>query len=118
MGSLRLKTGIWVRAYLRRCQSEGIPAAVVRRGDEDAGAIFIRVNCLNGTSLVFGPAPAGLEQDGQDRKLMPVLNGSRAADQDVEEYFRREISFDSDLWILEIESKQGVHFLEDWLQKS
>lgn len=117
MSSLRLKTGIWVRAYLRRCLSEGLPAAVVRHGDEDAGAIYVRVNLLNGTSLVFCPAPAGLEEGGMDRKLMPALKGVRSPDPEVEDYLRREISFDSDLWILEVESKEGQHFLEDWLHK-
>lgn len=115
MSSARLKSGIWVRAYIRRCHSEGVPAAVVRFGDEDAGAIFIRVNYLDGTSVIYGPAPAGLETEGLDRKLTPALKGFRTAEKDVEEYFQREISFDSDLWIIEIETKEGRHFLEDWL---
>ncbi|MFM7085289.1 MAG: DUF1491 family protein, partial [Hyphomicrobium sp.] len=73
MVSARLKSGLWVRAYIRRCQSEGVPAVVVRHGDDDAGAIFIRVNYLDGTCVVYGPAPAGLENEQPDRKLMPVL---------------------------------------------
>ena len=117
MVSARLKSGIWVRAYIRRCQSQGVPAAVVRHGDEDAGAIFIRLNYLDGTSIIFAPAPSGLADEEIDRRLMPALNGYRTAEEAVEEYFRREISFDSDLWIIEVESKEGTHFLEDWLQK-
>ena len=37
---MRLKTGIWVAAYLRRCQIEGAAAMLRRRGAEEAGAIF------------------------------------------------------------------------------
>ena len=54
---MRLKTGLWVAAYLRRCQVEGVFGAVRRRGAEEAGAVFVRVNRLDGTSDLFGPAP-------------------------------------------------------------
>ena len=56
---MRLKSEIWVRAYLRRCQTQNVPAVVVRRGDEAAGAIFICVDRLDGTVSLYGPAPAG-----------------------------------------------------------
>jgi len=35
---MRLKSGIWVAAYLRRCQVEGLVAVLRRRGSEEAGA--------------------------------------------------------------------------------
>jgi hypothetical protein len=35
---MRLKSSIWVAAYLRRCQTEGVFGAVRRRGAEEAGA--------------------------------------------------------------------------------
>ena len=59
---MRIKSEIWVRAYLRRCQSEGVPVVIVRRGDEAAGAIFICVDRLDGTVALYGPAPAGLTE--------------------------------------------------------
>jgi hypothetical protein len=37
---MRLKTGIWVAAYLRRCNVEGVFAAVRRHGAEEAGAFL------------------------------------------------------------------------------
>ena len=58
---MRIKSEIWVKAYLRRCQVQGLSAVVVRRGDEHAGAIYICVNRLDGTVKLYGPAPAGLE---------------------------------------------------------
>jgi hypothetical protein len=54
---MRLKTALWVAAYLRRCNVEGIAAVVRRRGAEEAGAVFIRIDRLDGTSDLFGPAP-------------------------------------------------------------
>ena len=50
--AVRLKSGIWVAAYLRRCNIEGAFAAVRRRGAEEAGAIFIKVNRLDGTAML------------------------------------------------------------------
>ena len=40
---MRLKSSIWVAAYLRRCQNEGIFGAVRKRGAEEAGAVFVKV---------------------------------------------------------------------------
>ena len=54
---MRLKSAIWVSAYLRRCNIEGAFAAVRRRGAEEAGAIFIKLNRLDGTADLFAPAP-------------------------------------------------------------
>ena len=53
---MRLKTGIWVAAYLRRCNVEGVFAAVRRHGAEDAGTIFVKINRLDGTGALYGPA--------------------------------------------------------------
>ncbi len=44
---MRLKSGIWVAAYIRRCGVEGVFAAVRRRGAEEAGAIFVVVKFAN-----------------------------------------------------------------------
>ena len=54
---MRLKSGIWVAAYLRRCAVEGAAAVLRRRGAEEAGAIFIKVDRLDGTADIYGPAP-------------------------------------------------------------
>ena len=68
---VRLKSEIWVKAYIRRCATEGAPAVVVNRGDEDAGVIFIKIARLDGTADLYGPAPAGLV-DRLDREWVPV----------------------------------------------
>ena len=54
---MRLKSGIWVAAYLRRCNIEGAAAVVRRRGANEAGAIFIKINKLDGAAVLYGPAP-------------------------------------------------------------
>lgn len=112
---MRLKAGIWIKAYIRRLGGEGMVAVVVRHGDDDAGAIFVRVNRLDGTSLLFGPAPAGLDEAQTDRPMMALFDGMPAADDLIDSYLARQRDFDADLWIVEVESRDGRHFLDDWV---
>ncbi|MBA4173830.1 MAG: DUF1491 domain-containing protein [Hyphomicrobium sp.] len=113
---MRLKSNIWVTAYLRRSNAEGASAVVVRHGDDDAGAIFIKVNRLDGTCRVFGPAPAGLDATAADRQWTPCLDGSDAPEAAADAYLQREAEFDPDVWVIEIEDRAGRHFLEHWLR--
>ncbi len=112
---MRLKTELWVKAYIRRCAVAGVAAAVVRHGDDDAGAIFIRINRLNGHSQVYGPAPAGLENGALDRQWVPCRIAGDGADQAVDSYLAREAEFDRDVWVVEVEDRAGRHYLEGWL---
>jgi hypothetical protein len=111
---MRLKSGIWVSAYIRRCNVEGVFAAVRRRGAEDAGAIFIKVNRLDGTADLYAPAPQSTFDDAHpiDRAFAPGLKVLPAAEADVEARLSREVSFDPDVWIVEIEDREGRHFLD------
>lgn len=109
---MRLKSALWVAAYLRRCQIEGCSAVVRRRGAEEAGAIFVRICRLDGTSELFGPAPqSALEPDGLDRIFVACLASQPAPDAEIETYLSRETKFDPDLWIVEVEDRTGRNFL-------
>ncbi len=112
---MRLKSELWVKAYLRRCRTEGADALLVRRGDTDAGAIYIKVSRLDGTALLYGPAPAGLDEAREDRRWQPFLKGEPAAEAQVDAYLERQVGFDSDIWIVAVEDRAGRHFLDDWL---
>ena len=111
---MRLKSAIWVAAYVRRCNVEGVFAALRRRGAEDAGAIFIKVNRLDGTADLYGPAPqtAFAEQHPADRAFSAALKTMPAPEAEAEACLRRQISFDPDLWIVETEDRAGRHFLD------
>ena len=112
---MRLKSGIWAAAYLRRAQGEGAFAAVRRRGAEEAGAVFIIINRLDGTATLYGPAPQSAFEEAQpaDRMFSAVLGGaSPVPEAEVEARLAREIRFDPDVWILEVEDRNGRHFLD------
>jgi hypothetical protein len=112
---MRLKSGIWVAAYLRRCDVEGVFAAVRRRGAEEAGAIFIKVNRLDGTGTLYSPAPQTEFDEAMPAGRMfaaAVGRDKPAADADIEARLVKEIRFDPDLWIVEVEDRSGRTFLE------
>jgi hypothetical protein len=113
MTAMRLKTALWVAAYLRRCQVEGRSAVVRRRGAEEAGAVFVRICRPDGTSDLFGPAPqSALEIDQADRIFTPCLLSQPAPDDAIEAYLARELKFDPDLWIVEVDDPTGRNFLD------
>jgi hypothetical protein len=111
---MRLKSGIWVSAYLRRVQVEGAFAVVRRRGAEEAGAVFIKVARLDGTAEVFGPAPQSAFDEARpsDRAFVRSLKAQPATEADAEAYLARQIKYDPDLWIVEVEDRAGRHFLD------
>jgi hypothetical protein len=114
---MRLKSSIWVAAYLRRCNGEGAFAAVRRRGAEEAGAIFIKLNRLDGTGELFAPAPQSVfdEAHPADRAFARCLGNEPVAEAKIEDRIQREIKFDPDAWIIEVEDRGGRHFLENLL---
>ena len=111
---MRLKSGIWVAAYLRRCQVEGSPAVLRRRGAEEAGAIFVKVSRLDGTADLYGPAPQSVFDEARpsERAFSAALKGLPLPEADVEGYLARQLRFDPDLWIVEVEDRGGRHFLD------
>jgi hypothetical protein len=111
---MRLKTALWIAAYLRRCNVEGVFAAVIRRGAEEAGAVFVRVNRLDGTSDLFGPAPQSAfdAAEGMARAFAPSLARQSTPDSEVDAYLARQIKFDPDIWVVEVEDRAGRNFLD------
>jgi hypothetical protein len=102
-----LKTAIWVQAFLRRCNAEGLYGAVVRKGAEEAGALFIIIDHRDGAYHLFGPAPGPAFDDHGDRRLIEEIAYPASRDQ-VNELLERRRKFDSDLWIIEVEDPKGT----------
>src|SRR5205807_5904512 len=109
---MRLKSGIWVAAYLRRCQIEGAAAVLLRRGAEEAGAIFIKVSKLDGNADLYAPAPQSAFDEARpsERAFSRVV--ADKPEGDIEAYLAKQIRFDPDLWIVELEDRAGRHFLD------
>ena len=105
----RLKAGIFVRALIRRAEVAGAAAYVVRKGSEEAGAVLLKIARIDGTSLVLSQARRGGE--GELVWVKPL--GDATDDEKARSYFDRQIKFDPDLWIVEIEDRHGRTFVDE-----
>jgi hypothetical protein len=96
----RLKSRIWVKALIRRCDLAAVAAAVVARGDDDAGAILLKFNARDTGCFVLAQAR------GPDGELlwMRATGPALVAEADADTYIERQRRRDPDLWVVEIES--------------
>ncbi|MEL6520115.1 MAG: DUF1491 family protein [Pseudomonadota bacterium] len=102
----RLTSGLWVEAYLRRLDLAMIPAFVVARGDNTAGAVLVKLATLDGTARVFQRVMA---MDGG--RVWDVL--AEGDETDVDATIAAQRARDPDLWVIEVESREGRHLLDE-----
>ncbi|WP_118137409.1 DUF1491 family protein [Oceanicella sp. SM1341] len=100
----RLASGFWVGAYLQRLRLADIPVYVTARGDEEAGAVLVKLCTLDGRARCF--------------HRITTLEGRRwdvlaeGAEPEVDAAIARQRGFDPDIWVIEVESREGRHLLE------
>jgi len=110
---MRLRADIFVSAYIRRCMVEGCYAVMRRRGAAEAGAIFVKIDRLDGSCALFGPAPqTELAEAGIDRLWHRMHEAEWIDCALTEERLRKEIGFDPDIWIIDVDDRQGRVFLD------
>ena len=102
----RLTADFWVRAYLARLAQAGIPAFVVAHGDDTAGAVLVKLSTLDGAAWalhrIFDPLSGG-------RRWITLAEGPEAG---VDAAIARECGRDPDLWVIEIEDRNGRTLLD------
>jgi hypothetical protein len=104
----RLKAGIFVRALIRRVQVAGASAFVVRSGSEEAGAIILKIAKLDGTCLVLNQA-----RDGRGQLVWAQPLGGWTDEAKAGTWCDKQVKFDPDVWILEIEDREGRAFVDE-----
>ncbi len=109
---MRLRADFWVSAFLRRCDIEGISAVRRRRGAAEAGAIYVKLDRLDGRVALYGQAPqTDVTRDGE-RAFMRLHKEEWIDPADAEARLAREISFDADIWIVDIDDRDGRTLLD------
>lgn len=103
----RLTAEFWVQAYLARLRLQDIPAFVTAHGDDTAGAVLVKLNTLDGQARAF-------------MRTYDLMSGARKWDDlaagdeaEVDASIRRQRDFDPDLWVIEVEDRQGRHLLDE-----
>lgn len=107
----RIKTHIRVGAHLRRIAAAGAFAQIAKKGDPDAGAVAVKVYL----GRIDGAPAARLFVESRDEAGARIWREpfeGPAPEEKIDDYLARERRFDPDLWIVEIEDRDGRNFLE------
>ena len=105
---MRLASDIWVRALIRRAELAGAFATVARHGDAGGGAVLVKtIDWKAGQALLWAEAVRG---DGERVWMQPRAGASEG---DLDAYIARAARIDPDLWVVEIDDREGRHFLTE-----
>jgi hypothetical protein len=102
----RLKSELWVQALLRRCSVENKFGAVLHKGNVDAGAVMVVINHLNGSHTLFAPPPGPAYDESGERRF-ENRTPSPLPWPEISLLIQRVRSYDDDLWVVEIEDRDG-----------
>ncbi len=113
VSELLLSTDVWAGALIRRAELEGAYATVVKKGDARGGAVIVKAyNTDARTARLYTEATG---QDGEPLWIQPVVSDSES---ELDAYIERQRRYDPDLWVVEIEDRQGRHFLTEKVQEA
>ena len=103
---MRLTTDLWVSAYLTRLRLADIAVYVTAKGDATAGAVIVKCATLDGQARAV-------------QRSYDLMTGARVwvtlaegAESDVDAALSRQRARDPDLWLIEVEDRQGRTLLD------
>ncbi len=102
----RLTARFWVDAYLARLRLADIPAFVVVHGDDTGGAVLVKLNTLDGKAHLY---QRSIDLMTGQRAWVTLADGDEAG---VDATIARQRGFDPDLWVVEVEDREGRHMLD------
>ena len=103
----RLTTEFWISAYLKRLRLKAIPAFITKKGDITSGAVIIKINTLDGNaSSYYKRYNFELDKWNWDMLFSGI-------DSEVENSLLMQKEIDQDLWVIEVEDRDGRHLLAE-----
>jgi hypothetical protein len=95
---------LWVSALTRRASVAGAFATIAHRGDEDRGDVLVKVTTERGKARLYAPA---FNPEGPTEFERLALEDEAEVDAAI----TRRLKSDRDLWVIEIEDREGRHFI-------
>lgn len=99
----RMPTEMFVSANIRKCQSLNIPVYVEQRGDPNSGMIILKVLDADYKCRIFGQMR---DMDG-GLKWFDRLDGQSVTESEAAAIISSSKAADPDVWIIEIETRDG-----------
>jgi len=103
----RLSADFWVRAYLSRLQGAHLPAYILRKGDPQAGFVLVKLADLAGNARLHA-RQFDLAADRYHWTLR-----AEGPEPEIDALIAREAMRDPDLWVIEVESRDGKSLLDE-----
>ena len=104
----RLRSKIWVQAYLKRLEIQNIAGYVSAHGDDHSGAILIKVIKMDGSAQLYQKT---FDLQNNRNAWINILEG---LDTDIDIFIENQKVHDQDLWVIEIESASGQNYLDEF----
>ena len=104
----RLRSKIWVQAYLKRLEIQNIAAYVTAHGDDNSGAILIKVIKMDGYAQLYQKT---FDLQNNRSAWVKILEG---LDMEIDSLLEKQKVNDPDLWVVEIESADGQNYLDEF----
>ena len=105
---VRLRSKIWVQAYLKRLELQTIAAYVTAHGDDHSGAILIKVIKMDGSAQLYQKT---FDLRSNKNAWVRILEG---LDMEIDSLLEKQKVNDPDLWVVEIESASGQNYLDEF----
>ena len=91
---------------MTRALVDGAFTVIAKKGDRDAGSVLLTVRTRDGLMRLYQPAT------GMDGRRV-WHQGAALPAREVDAVIARQSARDVDLWVVEIEDREGRHFLQE-----
>lgn len=104
-----LKTSLWLDIKLRHLDRLGYFYTIIQKGPDEGGAVLLKVFVPGEGAQVFSQYR---DFEG-DLKWMEIFERGWVDEHKTDAYITRQISFDPDLWAVEVELREKANPLDD-----
>lgn len=101
----RLPAGLWIEAQLRQLDQKAISYYIINKGAYFSGTVILKINGLNGRCNILSQ----IRNENDKLVWLPPLKDLQVTESDADSYINRSISRDSDVWVIEVESRDFLN---------
>lgn len=108
MSDDRIPTEIWLTAQLRALNAQGVPHYLLHKGAYAAGTVMVKVVVRGQGAKLYSQSR---DIDG-NMGWMDVFEGDIVDESRADDYTKRSLQRDPDLWLIEVDDAAGKNPLE------